>query len=250
MSQTNRPGARLFGAAFPIGLLVLGIGLLLGVQPLAADLRPAAAAGVWQIQVVDAASDAGRWTALALDSSDAPHISYQGGITSPALRYARWTGTAWAVQTVDAQTGRGEGNALALDAAGRPHVAYFTNLGNYALRYARWTGAAWQIETISGASGPPDLALDAANLPRIYAGGKYLRWDGSAWAVEVHPGLPDQGVAGAGCGRRTVCGVRGRRHPLCAAGCGRLARGSRGSQRRLSGAGAGWRGPTAPQLWR
>lgn len=207
MSQTNRPGARLFGAAFPIGLLVLGIGLLLGVQPLAADLRPAAAAGVWQIQVVDAASDAGRWTALALDSSDAPHISYQGGSTSPALRYARWTGTAWAVQVVDAQTGRGEGNALALDAANRPHIAYYTNLGNYALRYARWTGAAWQIETISGASGPPDLALDAANLPRIYAGGKYLRWDGSAWAVESIPGCQTRGslVLDAGGAAYVAC---------------------------------------------
>ena len=210
MSQTGHSLSRLIGVAFPIGLLVLYISLLLWAYPLAAGQTPLAAAGDWQIQAVDAANNVGRWTSLALDRNDAPHISYQSASGGPALRYARWTGTEWATQTVDPQAGGGEGCALTLDAAGRPHIVYYvSSSGNNILRYARWTGAAWQIETLSGASGPPDLALDAIDQPHIYAGGKYLFWNGSAWAVESIPGCQYRGVARAGYKWGAVRRLRG-----------------------------------------
>ena len=101
MSQPSHSRSRLISFAFPIGLLVLCISLLLWAYPLAADQTPLAAAGNWQIQAIDAANDVGRWTSMALDSSGAPHISYQSAGGGPALRYARWTGTEWGIQTVD-----------------------------------------------------------------------------------------------------------------------------------------------------
>ena len=177
MSQTDHSRSRLIGVALPIGLLVLCISLLLWAYPLAAGQAPLAVGGAWQIQAVDAANNVGRWTSLALDSSDAPHISYQ---TAPLevrpCAMLGGQGRPGPSRLWIRQDGMGGRDALDLDAADRPHIAYFIYPrypGNI-LRYARVDWHRLADRTLSGASGDPDLALDAADQPHIYAGGKYL----------------------------------------------------------------------------
>jgi hypothetical protein len=81
------------------------------------------------------------WKALALDSSDTPHISYYDKETAH-LMYAtkdKTTGS-WAHSTVDDTGTVGRCNAIALDPAGNPWISY-QDLSKSAVKVARWVPA-------------------------------------------------------------------------------------------------------------
>ena len=91
----------------------------------------------WHLEIVDSGCvnqrGIGKYTSLALDAQDHPHISYYDD-AHYELRYAHFDGTRWLTETVD--TGgylTGAYTSLALDAQGRPHISY---LGNRYLRHA------------------------------------------------------------------------------------------------------------------
>lgn len=144
----------------------------------------------WHLETVDAQGDVGAGSSLALDTTDAPHISYQG---DQGLKYAWYDGSSWQIQTVDG-TG-GVHTSLALDTTGRPHISYGT--GND-LKYAWYDGSAWKIETVDGEGTSgfyTSLALDTAGWPHIaccrsYDSGAcdilvYASYNGSSWQIET-----------------------------------------------------------------
>jgi hypothetical protein len=76
---------------------------------------------------VDASGDVGRYTSIALDSNDYPHISYQEwrAHTTGDLKYARWTGSAWSIETVDSTVNVNKCTSLALDPEDKPLISYY-----------------------------------------------------------------------------------------------------------------------------
>lgn len=121
----------------------------------------------WTVETVDASGTAGGFTALALDSSNNPHIVYSGG-GSGYLKYAKWTGSAWSISTIDTVIASGY-PSIVIDSNNRPHVSYH-DYTNKDLKYARWAGSAWVVMTVdsSGNQGPESsIALDSSGNPHI-----------------------------------------------------------------------------------
>ena len=79
----------------------------------------------WQTrQIVDSSSNqVGKFTSLALDTENNPHISYYDQ-TNEDLKYAYWTGTGWSITTIDSNSAVGKYTSIALDSAGNPHIGY------------------------------------------------------------------------------------------------------------------------------
>jgi len=145
----------------------------------------------WSIETVDYKGKVGRFTSLALDSNDYPHISYFD-LDNSALKYAYWDGSQWHTETVDSKGAVGYPTALALDSKGYPHIAYFNFIrGN--LKYAYWNGSKWNIETVDSQGfliGHLAITIDLNDYPHIaycdYRNGylKYAYWDGQ-WHNET-----------------------------------------------------------------
>jgi hypothetical protein len=159
---------------------------------LLAVLASTAAAGNWHIETVDSGGEAGRYTSLALDSSDRPHIAYYDD-THVNLNYTWWNGTSWVFDTVDSRGQVGYYTSLALDAFNNPHISYHDHT-NDDLKYAADYGPGWLIESlyIFGWSGfYTSLALDDTGDPHIsfyyYTNGdlKYAVRHSLAWEFET-----------------------------------------------------------------
>lgn len=146
----------------------------------------------WNTTIVDAVNDTGKYSSLALDSSNNPHISYYEE-TNGNLKYASYDGTTWNVETVDTTGDVGQYSSLALDTFGYPHICYFDDSEfKYYLKYAWKDGSGWHYTTVE----PSDLhargwycslVLDQSGYPHIsyYAYGagvlKYAWMDSSGW---------------------------------------------------------------------
>ena len=126
------------------------------------------------------------YISLALDSSDAPRISYFAvGAHTSQLKYAEWVAGAWRRQVLDEAVWLGEFNSLALDSTGAPHISYL-DVTHSQLKYARRRGAAWEItvlETVQWWGGFTSIAVDSQDRPHITYGGspvglRYARWHG------------------------------------------------------------------------
>lgn len=164
----------------------------------------------WVIETVDSRPQGGivgRYSSLALDAADRPHVAYLdfdlfGGMDYN-LRYATDDGTGWVVEVVAEQGYAGAEASLRLDSQGRPHVSYADQGG---VGYAWRTSSGWQVthvdafeDAVIEAGMGGCLALDSEGRPHIsccaqrntpaqWAPEYELRYgwfDGSSWHVET-----------------------------------------------------------------
>jgi len=159
----------------------------------------------WITDTVESHGNTGEYTSLAIDASDAPHVSfYRESIPSHLggtdykldLRYARLTGGVWITETADSYPpwsgDLGKHTSIALDSSGNPHISYYdVTAGN--LKYARWTGSDWDAETADDSTNhvgvATSIALDDGNDPHISyvdtddATLKYAHKSGASWTI-------------------------------------------------------------------
>lgn len=150
-------------------------------------------AQTWNIEVVDSEGAVGRFSSIAIDDQDYPHISYFDW-TNQDLKYASWNGSDWELETVDSIGMVGRYSSLALDSSGQPRIAYF-DYPDGGLKYASWNGSSWDIEYVDPACSQYhiSLALDSQGLPHIsyfdYFGSleklMHAYWTGSSWEIET-----------------------------------------------------------------
>jgi len=88
-------------------------------------LTASVAVADWHTETIDA-SGTGKYSSIATDASDYPHISYTEHLTKD-LRYARWDGTAWQIETAEATDDAGRYTSITLDSNDYPHFSYFDN---------------------------------------------------------------------------------------------------------------------------
>ncbi len=170
-----------------------------GALAIALSLPAIAFGDGWQIESADTSWNVGKYSSIALDSNDYPHISHYNA-NNRSLIYTMWDGTSWRVETVDDLHDTGQYTSLALDSNDNPHISYSrfnSGIGKHELKYARWNGSDWQIEYINtpeyGARNT-SIALDGNDYPHIayfrttynYEGYiEYAKWDGNSWQIEV-----------------------------------------------------------------
>jgi hypothetical protein len=90
--------------------------------------------GTWQIESPDIVGSVGYYTSIALDTRNAPHISYwdQG---NQAVKYSYWNGTKWVASVVNSPASLWHYTSLKLDQNDLPHLAYCDTAANE-LKYA------------------------------------------------------------------------------------------------------------------
>ncbi len=118
------------------------------------------------IETVDPVSTAGNYSALALDVSGIPHISYMAGDTQVGnLNYAVRTENGWVRELVDACNCVRYTTSIAVGPDTVPQIAY----GN--ARYARRVNGAWEREFVDPGGAYPSIALDGSGAAAV---GYYL----------------------------------------------------------------------------
>lgn len=147
---------------------------------------------VWQISVVnDDVSYNGQGCAIAIDSSDLPHIGYH----DLGMQYAWHNGHSWQDVTVDDAFFAGDGLSLVLDSGDHPHISYtnWASGGQYELWYAYAVGLNWWKEIVDTApSGQrfleTSIAVDYSDRPHI--GYWYQAGGSSALKYAVRESVP------------------------------------------------------------
>lgn len=148
--------------------------------------------GAFSFYTVDSEGTNGKFTSIAVDSQNIPHISYQRTDQSE-LKYAKEDG-GWALEIVDGvATNTGWHTSLALDSQNNPHIAYYDSTEN-SLKYAYWSGSQWTIDVVNQESNQgsyPCLLVDENNKVHIsyYSQGPYDNngklvygtYEGSSW---------------------------------------------------------------------
>ncbi|MBJ29671.1 MAG: hypothetical protein CMB61_06435 [Euryarchaeota archaeon] len=122
----------------------------------------------WAVtEVDDSSAKVGAYSALTLDGSERPHISYLDSANGN-LRYAHYDGTSWVITTVDSSGSVGGFTSIANDANDRPRIAYHDSGANI-LRLAVWDGSSWTLTTQdSDSSGQgTQVTVDADGKTRI-----------------------------------------------------------------------------------
>jgi hypothetical protein len=157
--------------------------------------------GSWSITTVDTTGDTGQFCALAIDSSDEPHIAYYwklnpNGTPADHLKYAWRSNGTWTTESVDPDDVSGFCD-LVLDSADNPHITYFNGF-RLSLKYAVKSDSTWSLQTVddSGIVGQhATLRIDSSDdLHVAYqdadnAGIKYAVKSSGGWTLESIAGL-------------------------------------------------------------
>jgi len=147
--------------------------------------------GAWATKILDYSSGSGRYTTIALDSADRPHISHYAGMLNK-LKYTFHNGSEFVSEIVDPTplVSSVQGPSLALDSSDQPHIAYYnyensTNL----LKYAYHDGMTWNLEDIGEGSFYMSVAVDSNDRPHICYIGigclKYAVYNGTTWETQT-----------------------------------------------------------------
>lgn len=143
----------------------------------------------WTTVAVDTAGDVGRFSSLALDSNDEPHISYRTS-TTRHLKYARHEGGSWSVEDVDAIEGSfGSKTSIVVRENHEPAISYGSNNVEW-LQYASRSAGVWTIETVlqePGSAAYNSLRLDSFGVPHICHQGDdfyHTRKAAGVWTTE------------------------------------------------------------------
>lgn len=108
------------------------------------------ATGSWVMEIADLQPGLtlGEYTSIAIDSTNAPHISYHD-TTNGDLKYAtKPSGGSWAVSVVDSAGVVGMYTSVAVDSVSTVHVSYYDST-NGDLKYASKTSAgSWVLSTL------------------------------------------------------------------------------------------------------
>jgi len=140
----------------------------------------------WFTVTVDSLRDCGRYTSIAIDQSNHPHISYNGW-TNTDLKYANWNGSAWNRQVLDDGGFTGTGIAL-MPGSDAPHMSYLSSGTLRHMYFNNGTGQ-WVNETVDqGNVGQnSSIAIDDRGWIHIsYFDStnqdlKYAKWDQMQW---------------------------------------------------------------------
>ncbi len=103
--------------------------------------------------------------ALAVDSSDLPHIAYGGD----HLYYTYYDGANWNYETVDRSPGTGRYASIALDSSSKVHISYYDDTNND-LKYVTNTTGSWVTETVNSnvdVFSNTSIALDSSGKVHI-----------------------------------------------------------------------------------
>jgi hypothetical protein len=134
--------------------------------------------------LVDSGDRRGKYTSLALDSTDRPHIAYYDQ-ANDALKYAHYDG-GWLQRWITGVVSAGKHASLVIDTnnSDKPHIAHYGSVDGI-LRYATFVGASngncgtnqssqyeWQCDDIDdmGISSDPrgiSIAVDESGYPII-----------------------------------------------------------------------------------
>ena len=112
----------------------------------------------WHTETVDGEnSSVGKFTSLALDSNNNPHISYYDE-DNKVIKYAFKDSLGWQVETIESGVSMYEHSSIIVDANGNPHISYstreyyvieYTDVDKSELKYAYKDAAGWHIETVT-----------------------------------------------------------------------------------------------------
>ncbi len=116
-------------------------------------------------------SGVGKYSSIALDSHNYPHISYYDQVNR-SLKHAYWNGSQWIRETVDKTKEAGKYSSIAIDDNDHPRISYLTDSID-ALYYASYNGSSWSKTEINSdfgnavAGGFSSLAIDDNNDAHI-----------------------------------------------------------------------------------
>ncbi len=188
-----RVGRRVFAIAahsFAFLLIMAALGTLFGMRTTVIDAAPAVAPFAWSIETADRATGSGFHTAIVLDGSGVPRISY----INPAegtVRIATRSNGNWNSEIV-AGPGTFSGDTNLMIAANGTIEASYFNQGTRAIEFALKSPGGWRAVRID--SGFPEgynrLALNSLGWPAIaytaFDGSlRYAAWNGTRWSVET-----------------------------------------------------------------
>jgi PKD repeat protein len=158
-------------------------------------------AEAWFIYTVDSpvsGENIGKFSSIAVDSNDWPHISYTSSRIDTHLKYATWDGSlTWEIEVVEEGSGHiGRWSSIALDSADRPHISYeYSSLSFHHLKYATLLGPSWETETVDSSAEVgafSSIAVDSLDRPHIsywcfYSATettlKYATLSGTSWNI-------------------------------------------------------------------
>jgi parallel beta-helix repeat protein len=146
------------------------------------------------IQIVESSgADVGRYSSLALDSNNNPHIAYFNfyRLENTSIKYASWTGSDWNIQTVEGNGYVGPFPSLAIDSHNNPNIIYRNGA---MLKYALWIGSSWSFQQVGspGEYGSANsLVLDSNDNLRLsyqettHSQLKYASLTSQGWTLET-----------------------------------------------------------------